>query len=202
VTTETQNAANFYLNTPGRRLWAYSDSRPSTGASETEASGVDMRQIPWAQYKMHIQRWFYWFVNRATKEDYFQDAVTWGTAQFFNNVLGETGNNATTNGSGILTYPGTDLYNPGDSYGVDGPFASLRLKEWRRGIQDVDYLSLASQIDPAATQAIINKVVPKVMWEFPTEYPTWWVGPLGWSEDPDDWEAARAQLAQIISGGH
>ena len=31
-----------------------------------------------------------------------------------------------------------------------GPFASLRLKLWRRGIQDVDYLTLAAAINPSA----------------------------------------------------
>ena len=48
-----------------------------------------------------------------------------------------------------------------DSYGVDGPFASLRMKDWRRGIQDVDYLALAAAVDPGAVQNLVNRMVPE-----------------------------------------
>jgi Domain of unknown function (DUF4091)/Family of unknown function (DUF6067) len=196
VASVTQAAANFYRTTPGKLLWAYNDSRPATGSSEIEDDGVAFRQIPWAQYKKGIFRWFYWYVNPDASGDWFKTPVTWGSVYVNDPVLGEWGG---SNGTGLLIYPGTDLYNPSDSYGVDGPFASLRLKEWRRGIQDVDYLVLAGRIDPAATQAIINSLVPLVMWEYPTNYPNFYVGPISWSVDPDVWEAARAQLAHIIS---
>jgi Domain of unknown function (DUF4091)/Family of unknown function (DUF6067) len=197
----TQSAADFYGTTPGRRLWAYNDGRPATASSEIEDDGIAFRQIAWAQYKKHIQRWFYWYVNLDFPKDWFQTPVTWGSVQFYNPILGEFGNNGKSNGNGLLVYPGTDLYNPTDSYGVDGPFASLRLKEWRRGIQDVDYLTLAAQVDPTATQAIVNSVIPMVLWEYPTTDPSYYIGPISWSSDPDIWEAARAQLAQIISPG-
>ena len=36
-----------------------------------------------------------------------------------------------------FTYPGTDKIFKKQSYGIRGPIASLRLKFWRRGIQDV-----------------------------------------------------------------
>ena len=107
----------------------------------------------------------------------------------------------TSNGNGLLVYPGTDVGNPSDSYGVDGPFASLRMKEWRRGIQDADYLALANQIDPAATAAIVSRVFPLALWEntAPGGDPSWFKGTISWSSDPDNWESARAQLAAIIS---
>jgi hypothetical protein len=198
ASTATQAAADFYLNTPGRRLWAYGDSRPGVGSSDTEDDGVAFRVIPWGQYKKKIQRWFYWYVNLSAPEDWFQQAVTWGTQQYRDPVLGWYGNNGTTNGTGMLVYPGTDLNNPADSYGVDGPFASQRLKEWRRGIQDVDYITLAAQIDPKATQAIVDRVLPKALWEYQTTDPTFYIGEMSWSSDPDVWEAARQQLADII----
>jgi hypothetical protein len=99
----------------------------------------------------------------------------------------------------VLVYPGTDLGNPSDSYGVDGPFASLRLKEWRRGVQDTDYLALAQQIDPASTQAVINQVMPQALWEYQAPDPSWYSGTISWSNNPDDWETARLELARIIS---
>ena len=115
-------------------------------------------------------------------------------------MKGETGWNY-SNGNGVLFYPGTDLLYPQDSYGVNGPIASLRMKHWRRGIQDVDYLALASQIDPHRVEQIVNRMVPKVLWEVGVndpKDPTWVQMDISWSTHPDDWEAARRELADII----
>ena len=101
-------------------------------------------------------------------------------------------------------YPGTDVVIPSDSYNIDGPIASLRLKHWRRGVQDVDYLTLAAQYDPVAVNLLVSKMAPKALWEIgvsdPTD-PTWIRGDISWSSDPDDWEAARSKLAAIITRG-
>jgi len=195
------NAADFYKNTSGRKFWGYNDGRPATGTALTEDDGVSMRTLPWTQYKMGVDRWYYWYANVNTPSDWFQNATTWGSVSYFDGSLGEYGWNGTSNGNGLLVYPGTDVNHPSDSYGVNGPFASLRLKEWRRGIQDTDYLALARQIDPAATQAIVNQAMPKALWEnqAPGGDPTYFVGPISWSTNPDDWEEKRAQLTQMIS---
>ena len=114
--------------------------------------------------------------------------------------MGETGGNY-LNGDGVLFYPGTDVRYPEDSYGINGPFASLRLKHWRRGIQDVDYLTLAATIDPASTEEIVNTIIPRVLWEYGVSDPgdpTWVLTDISWSNDPDIWENARAKLADII----
>jgi hypothetical protein len=93
---------------------------------------------------------------------------------------------------------------PDDSYGVMGPFASLRLKQWRRGIQDVDYLVLAASIDPERVAQLVEALVPTVLWEVGIEDPndpSWVLTDISWPTDPDIWEAARAELADIIEGG-
>lgn len=116
---------------------------------------------------------------------------------------GQTGWNY-TNGDGVLFYPGTDTVFPSDSYGLDGPIASLRLKQWRRGIQDVDYLTMARQIDPQQVDQIVSATIPKVLWEYGVDNqadPTYVHTDISWSTDPDDWEASRAQLAQIVEEG-
>jgi hypothetical protein len=82
-----------------------------------------------------------------------------------------------------------------------GPFASLRLKHWRRGIQDVDYLKLAEVISPTRTAEIVAEIVPKILWEYGVsdpEDPTWVLTDISWSTDPDVWEEARGELADII----
>ncbi len=108
------------------------------------------------------------------------------------------------NGDGVLFYPGTDSIYPSYSYGIAGPIASLRLKHWRRGIQDVDYLVLASAVDPIAVAKLVQQMVPNALWENQCTDPvadcSYFTGPVSWSENPDDWESARSMLAHIIDG--
>jgi hypothetical protein len=198
-TAVMQNAVDFYNTTPQHEFWQYNASRPGVGSDDTEDDGVAMRTIPWAQFRKNIGRWFYWDANITNPIDFFQSAVTFGSISYTDPSLGQYGSDGTTNGNGVLVYPGTDLGNPSDSYGVHGPFASLRLKEWRRGVQDTDYLALAQQIDPASTRAIVNQVMPEALWEYPASDPSWYSGTISWSNNPDDWEAGRLELARIIS---
>ena len=63
---------------------------------------------------------------------------------------------------------------------------------------------MAAKINPAAVAALVQKMVPKVLWENDVsdpDDPTWVIAPISWSTNPDDWEAARQQLADIIEGG-
>ena len=198
----TQEAAAYYQTTPGRQLWGYNDGRPSAGSSMTEDDGVAMRTIPWVQHKMKIKRWMYWYVNPDRPSNLFQDPVTFGSVSYRDYSYGAIGGDGTSNGNGLLVYPGTDLFHPEDSYGVDGPIASLRLKEWRRGLQDVDYLTLAERIDPAAAKAVQDRIMPKAMWQYGGTDPNYYTGEgPAWSSDPDVWEVARAELASIIASG-
>lgn len=130
----------------------------------------------------------------------FQMAQTFGTHERFDQVVGETGWNY-TNGDGVLFYTGTDLVYPEEPYGVKGPFASLRLKHWRRGIQDVYYLTMAAAVNPNRVQQIVDEIIPNVLWEYGVddpEDPAWVRTDISWSIYPDDWGAARAELADII----
>ena len=103
----------------------------------------------------------------------------------------------------MLFYPGTDRHYTNQSYGIEGPLASLRLKHWRRGIQDADYLAMANAANPQATLSIVQRMVPKVLWEYGVaneQDPTFVYTDISWSTDPDDWEKARKELADIIIG--
>ena len=197
-------------NSSSKKYYAYNGKRPGSGSFATEDDGVALRELPWGQYKMGVDRWFFWestyyrdFQKDGGREnDLFHDARTMGRIDHVDPVAGKVGYD-TSNGDGVLFYPGTDLSFPDDSYGLQGPIASLRLKHWRRGIQDVDYLTLASKIDPVRTKAIVNAMIPKVLWENGVDNPkdpTYVYTDLSWSNDPDVWEAARTQLADIIEG--
>lgn len=67
-----------------------------------------------------------------------------------------------------------------------------------------DYLTMAAAVDPAAVEQIVARRLPKTLWEYgvdePTD-PTYVCTDISWSIDPDDWEAARRQLADIIESG-
>jgi hypothetical protein len=216
ITNVWQNAANSYLANPNKRFYVYNGNRPATGTFLTEDDGVALRAVEWTQYKKGIDRWFYWestyYVNFQCygysdprgQTNVFQQAQTFGCYSSDNSIEGQTGWNY-TNGDGVLFYPGTDTRYPDDSYSLMGPLASLRLKLWRRGIQDVDYLTMAAAVDPVRTAEIVEATIPKVLWEVGVQEewdPTWVLADISWSTDPDVWEAARAELADIIESGN
>ena len=214
---------------PNRRYFMYNGRRPASGTFATDDDGVALRELAWGQRKLGIDRWFYWNSNywnnflggpasrdltqinapdgttfrSGTHTNVFKSAHTFGSHDFFDSVRGESGGFNYANGDGVLLYPGTDKVFPAESRELDGPIASLRMKHWRRGIQDVQYIEMAMAVDATATQALINAMVPEVMWELgvadPND-PSFVHRPPSWSTDPDDWESARAQLINIILG--
>jgi hypothetical protein len=207
--TTWTNALATHRSRANHRYYQYNGKRPSQGSFATEDDGVALRELPWAQYKKGVDRWFFWestyyndYQGGRGQNDLFNNALTFGGAPTYDSVRGLLGWN-TSNGDGVLFYPGTDTVFPADSYGVQGPIASLRLKHWRRGIQDVDYLTLAAASGPAQVAAIVNTRVPKAMWDYgisdPAD-PTWVRTDISWSTNPDDWESSRAALADIIEG--
>jgi hypothetical protein len=209
-TTAWQQAIDTLTTSPTKDAYMYNGKRPAVGSFATEDDGIALRALVWAQYKKQIDRWFFWestyynnYQGGAGQTNVFQTAHTFGTNSSVDPIRGESGWNY-SNGDGVLFYPGTDTVFPTESYGVNGPIASLRLKFWRRGIQDVDYLALASKVDPVRTQQIVNNLVPKALWEYgvtdPSD-PTYVRTDISWSTDPDVWEQARAELASIIQGG-
>jgi hypothetical protein len=205
-----QAAADAVSADPTKKFDLYNGHRPASGSFATEDDGIALRELPWGQYKKKIDRWFFWqstyyddFQSGRGQNSLFQNAVTFGGADSTDPVLGETGWNH-SNGDGVLIYPGTDKLFPADSYNVQGPIASLRLKHWRRGIQDVDYLVLAAAFNPTRVQQIVNLMVPKVLWENGVNNPadpSYVLCDISWSTKPGDWESARAELATIIERG-
>ncbi len=205
-----QTSVDAILADPTKNFYHYNGGRPYGGTLVTEDDGVALRVTAWTHFKKKIQRWFMWestyynnFQGGTGQTNVFQSAFTFGGSSGFDPELGQTGWNY-SNGDGVLFYPGTDLVYPSESYGLDGPIASLRLKHWRRGLQDYEYLALASAIDPAAVNAIVRSMVPKALWEYGVTDPgdpTWVRTDISWSIDPDDWEAARSTLACIIQTG-
>lgn len=203
-----QAAADALHALPGKRVFLYNGKRPGSGSFATEDDGVALRELAWGQYKMKIDRWFFWestYYNDTQggrgNTNLFETAQTFGGPTTFDSVLGQTGWNS-SNGDGVLFYPGTDRIFPNESYDLKGPLASLRLKHWRRGIQDIDYLTMAAAINPTRVREIVQELVPKAAWEVGVANPldpSYQLTDISWPIDPDRWEAARAELASIIA---
>ena len=207
ISNRWENDAQAYYANPSKRFFLYNGKRPANGSFATEDDGIALRELAWAQYKKKINRWFFWestyynnFQGGMGETRVFQSAFTFGAIGETNDVLGETGWNY-SNGDGVLFYPGTDRVYPEDSYDVEGPFASLRLKHWRRGIQDVDYLVMAASFAPARVAEIVEELVPRALWEYgvtDVDDPTWVRTDISWPTNPDWWESARKELGDII----
>ncbi|MEK7389358.1 MAG: hypothetical protein AAB036_06650 [Elusimicrobiota bacterium] len=209
VAAQWEGLSARYTRDLRKRFFMYNGHRPASGSFATEDDGVALRELAWGQYKKGINRWFYWhstyyndYQGAAGDTDLFQQARTYGGKPSVKqpNLYGQT--SATYgNGDGVLMYPGTDKMYPKSSYDVNGPLASLRLKYWRRGIQDVDYLTLAAIRDPAAVKKIVNQMIPKVLWEvgvYNASDPTFQYTDISWTPNADAWEDARLSLAKII----
>lgn len=208
-TDKWQKAVDYYQTTPGKKFMMYNGGRPGNGSFMMDDDGVALRVLPWSQYKKKVDRWFFWestYYNNYQagmgETNVFRQAHTFGTNGGADSIRGTSGWNY-SNGDGVLFYPGTDKVFSAESYNIPGPIASLRLKHWRRGIQDIDYVAMAAKINPTKTQQIVQQMVPKVLWEVGVdnpEDPTYRNGYVSWSDNPDVWENARKQLADIIEG--
>jgi len=82
------------------------------------------------------------------------------------------------NGGGFLLYPGTPC-------GINGPIASMRLKNIRDGMEDYEYFVL---LEKRAGQDAVKKVVDRIA-------PNWW----DYSRDPKAINAVRSEIARLIT---
>ncbi len=207
IKNQWDQALAYYQNQSNKKVFLYNGKRPASGSLCIEDDGIAFRELAWGQFKKNIDRWFIWestyynnFQAGMGQTNVFKTAKTFGSVTGVDSIAGETGWNY-TNGDGVFFYPGTDRVFPTESYDILGPIASLRLKHWRRGIQDVDYLTMAMSIDPARTNQIVEDMIPKILWDYGVNDlsdPTWIRTDLSWDNNPDVWENARKELAEMI----
>lgn len=190
---------------PRGEAWWYNGNPPYMGyPGEIEDDGLSPRVTQWAIWKKKLDGYFFWdstyYVDTQTgggKLDVFNEARTFGWSMRNTDPVFGISDPYLDNGNGVLFYPGTDTVYPKSNYHQLGVFSSIRLKFWRRGIEDYDYLVMANAVNPTATAAIVNKLVPAVLWDIQS-LGGYTMTPIEWSTKPDDWESAREQLANII----
>jgi len=130
----------------GETVWFYHSGHPSIGVHGVNASGIELRTwgaICW-RYKINGSFWWAMDLTDANtpmlKPCYKPDDTRWG--------------------NGVLFYPGARLKDVGLP-DIDGPLSCLRMKAYRRGLQDYEYGWLLKQQDKEAiADQLIKKVIP------------------------------------------
>jgi hypothetical protein len=178
------------LTTPGKSVWAYNGKRPFSGAAVLDVPATDLRANAWIAARYGIPRWFYWEATSWTSYGGGKvggDTDPFEVADSFHNKDGDH-----SNGDGILVYPGTQTSQGMRSYGLETVFPSVRLKNVRRGIQDVGYLLLARAHSVSEADAVVARAVPSALSEAkPGSKPSW-------SDDARPWLDARRELLAIV----
>ena len=165
----------------GEEAWFYQGAEPWVGAENLDNEALALRTWAWIAWKYRVDCWHNWCSGR------------WGDSEniFLYPQNGRTRQAWRPNSNGVMIYPGA-------AFGVDELFPSVRLKAFRRGNTDYEYLVLLKQLGAGKqADAIVSSLVRRALGEAGTDRKL--IGTSGdWSHDPDAWEAARAKLAAAI----
>jgi hypothetical protein len=181
----------------GRDYWIYNGGRPWGGAIVIDAPAADARATIWGCFKHEIRVYFYWhgdhWRHNTQKpgnriQNVWADPITFDNRGQPNKPI-EDQNFA--NGDGVLFYPGEEKLHPAEDRGIAGPCSTIQLANFRRGLQDHLYLTLARKrgLNTLVSESL-QKVVPKM---FSDAGET-----IGFSEKGDDYEQARYRLGKAL----
>jgi hypothetical protein len=95
-------------------------------------------------------------------------------------------------GDGVLIYPGEERLHPGEDRGIAGPIATVQLANFRRGLQDHQYLTIARQLGlNGVVDEVLSAIVPRVFSDAGEQ--------VSFPETGDPYESARLRLARAIA---
>ena len=141
----------------GEEVGFYNGTRPAFGLLEwIDAFVADARINPWIAWKYHVDHYFLWESGFIYNKEHGEKQNVW--------VAPYSGGSPARIrwGIGTIVYTGNDDLYRDESRGIDGPIASIRMKGWRRGQQDYEYLFLARESGIDVTD-ISNTVVPNAL---------------------------------------
>ncbi len=185
----------------GDMFSGYNGTRPMWGNMELiDVNATDNRVDPWICWKYGVDVIFYWTIafyaeyvppspnaKNVWDDNYLPSGNPYGSIKSW--------------GAGMYMYPGIDVLYPDDSRGVQGPVSCIRMKNFRRGQQDYEYLWLAKQagID---VSGIVNQVVPHALDDWGDSY----TSAASFNQQPAYaqqgylYEDARRAVAQLLDG--
>ena len=137
--------------TEGETVWFYHHGHPNCGVHAVNATGIDLRTWGTICWRYKLNGSFWWAMDLGDKTTplarpvYKPDDTRWG--------------------NGVLFYPGCKLPDVGLP-AIDGPLSCLRMKAYRRGLQDYEYCWLLQQARREAfAHETIKKVIPAALAE-------------------------------------
>jgi hypothetical protein len=182
----------------GHKYWIYNGGRPAAGAIVIDAPATDPRATIWACFKHGVDNYFFWHGvhwqhNRQKvgerRQDVWANPITFDNRGQPNKPVEDQGY---INGDGVLMYPGEEKIHPEEDRGIAGPVNTIQLANFRRGLQDHLYLTLARGL---GLNSLINdelqRIVPRVFSESKST--------VGFAETGNEYERARYRLAQAIA---
>ncbi|MBE3073196.1 MAG: DUF4091 domain-containing protein [Acidobacteria bacterium] len=180
----------------GREYWTYNGSRPYLGIVAIDAPAADPRSVMWAAFKEGIPTFFSWHSvhwRHNSQKQGERNQNVWANPITFDN-RGQPGKSDTgyAYGDGVLIYPGEDRLHPEEDRGIAGPISTIQLANYRRGLQDHLYLTLARKAGLGSlVDEALRALVPRV---FSDTGET-----VGYSEVGDEYEAMRLKLGRAIA---
>jgi hypothetical protein len=160
-------------------VWFYQNREPSVGGYCLDDETIGLRTWPVIAWKYGLDGCILWECTYAGQsQDIWVDP---------RNSVSE---NRVHNMAGFLLYPGRS--------GVTEPVGSIRLKSFRRGAQDYEYLRIVeSRVGREAAGRILQPVLRHALHRPGRPY-----GAAGdWSHNPEDWERMRQALLEAIVVG-
>ena len=171
---------------PGQTVWFYHSGQPAIGNHTINQLGIDLRLWGLLCPRYGVEGSFWWSMMDFPKSYNEPDFNPYSNPSYKTNDPRW--------GNGVLFYPGSRLTKIGGLRNIQGPVASMRMKAYRRGLQDCEYCRLASgKGHGAEVDALLKKLIPAAFSEAPAKK----VQGL-WSQNPEDYYAMRRQLAQWI----
>ena len=182
----------------GREYWFYNGGRPQGGAITIDAPATDARATIWAAFKHDVRVYFYWYAvhwRHNSQKQGERNQNVWANSITFDN-RGQPGRSpgdgGYIHGDGVLIYPGEERLHPEEDRGVPGPVATIQLANFRRGLQDHQYLTVARTLglDTAVADAV-QAIVPRVFSDAGER--------VSFPESGDPYETARLRLGRAIA---
>ncbi len=165
----------------GERVGLYGGTRPAYGTEAIDAPAIDQRANCWIMWKYGIDEYWYWAIN-LFGDGQSNEYNPWFKDKRWNSY-----------GDGTLVYAGQNLGNElGDDRGLPGPIAGIRLKNWRRGTQDYEYLHLARRMGIDVT-SVVDSVVTFAFEDTPQNQQA------RFAQRGYQYESARRRLAELIA---
>jgi PKD repeat protein len=177
----------------GEQVHAYAAYRPKSAADVIDDWGIAFRLKPWIAQEWDVTRWFTWesthYSRNSNEIDPGGDIDVWGDPLTFHTPDASS----TGNGDGILFYPGRDYVFTAQDRQHNGPISSCRMKMYRRGVQDVEYMWLVEQAGKGQqVQNILQDLLPHTMDDAVTV--------PDWSNANAPYDEARRDLADLAAG--